>query len=262
MNSAKNDSHLPLISCLCVSNDRPHFLRNAINYFRNQTYPNKELVIVSCRLQKEYKEIIESANSPGIKYFFLKNDQKLTLGELRNYSIELSTGEYFCIWDDDDWYHRNRLEIQLQEAIRNNKAASVIPYLILFHAPKQQAYLSHPYPMPGSILCKKEIATATVKYPSMDKTEDHYFLMELIGQNVLYPVVDPSLYIYVFHGGNTWNEGHFNVICNRGYKFPPSVNLLIEDILNNRYSYAQASELLRSPDVLKEFNYFPEGFNH
>jgi glycosyltransferase involved in cell wall biosynthesis len=251
-------NHLPLISCLCVSGDRPHFLRKAIHYFEKQTYPNKELVIVSRSLQPEYKRIVEAANSPDIKYFFLESNRKSTLGELRNYSIEMSAGEYFCIWDDDDWYHQNRLEIQLQEAIRNNKPASVIPYFILFHGPKRQAYLSHPFPIPGSILCKKEIVSETLRYPSMDLSEDKHFLMGLVEKNVLFPIVDPALYIYVFHGANSWNEEHFNFFFNRGFKLPAGLSKLIEEVLNNRYTYERSSELLRSPDVLKEFNYFAE----
>ena len=37
---------LPRVSCVCVSQNRPHFLKKAISYFKHQTYPNKDLVIV------------------------------------------------------------------------------------------------------------------------------------------------------------------------------------------------------------------------
>ena len=247
---------LPLISCLCVSNDRPNFLKKVINYFQEQTYQHKELIIVSGKLIRDYEEITRSANSPSVKYYFLNNDRTSTLGELRNFSIKMSTGEYFCIWDDDDWYHQTRLEMQLQAAVKNNKSASVMPYFILFHAAKRQAFLSHLFPIPGSILCKKEIVSESLKYPSMNLSEDAHFLQTLVAKNVLFPIIDPSLYIYVFHGTNSWSEEHFNFFFSRGHKFSPSLSQLIEEVVNNKYNYQKASDLLRSPEVLKEFNYF------
>jgi glycosyltransferase involved in cell wall biosynthesis len=252
-----NNNHPPLISCLCVSSDRPHFLRKTIHYFQQQTYSHKELVIVSLKFQTEYKQIVDSANSPNLKYFFLENDRKLTLGELRNYSIEMSAGEYFCNWDDDDWYHRNRLEIQLQAAIRSYKPASVMPYLVMFHSAKRQAYLTHPYPMPPTILCKKEIVSDVLRYPSMDRGEDSHFLLRLVERNLLVPVIDPTLYIYVFHGANTWNEKHFDFLFGQANKLSTGLSQLVEDVLNHKYSYERSSELLRSPEIMKEFNYFP-----
>ena len=246
----------PLVSCLCVSSNRPEFLKNTIKYFEAQTYPNKELIIVSNHFSQEYKEIVDSINSSDIKYYFLSNDRKVTLGELRNYSIKMSGGEYFCIWDDDDWYHRNRLKIQLQEAVRNNKPATIMPYFILFNKVKRQGALSHLYPIQGSILCRKKIITEGLKYPSMNISEDRNFAEKLYECNAFFPVINPSLYIYIYHGTNTWNEGHFDFFYERGYKLSPELNQIIEDIITNKYNYEKSSELLDSPDVLKEFNYF------
>ena len=37
---------LPLISCICITRNRPGYLSKAIVCFKQQTYPNKELVIL------------------------------------------------------------------------------------------------------------------------------------------------------------------------------------------------------------------------
>ena len=40
------NNQLPLISCICVTREKPSLLKRAIDCFLAQTYPNKELVIL------------------------------------------------------------------------------------------------------------------------------------------------------------------------------------------------------------------------
>jgi glycosyltransferase involved in cell wall biosynthesis len=37
-----------------------------------------------------------------------------SLGALRNYSVEMARGDIVVQWDDDDWYHKRRIEVQFQ----------------------------------------------------------------------------------------------------------------------------------------------------
>lgn len=243
----------PLISCLCISNNRAKHLKKAIGYFQAQSWPNRELIIVSSAHDPEYEEIINSFSDNSIKYFW-EHTSGLTLGELRNVALEKSNGEYFCVWDDDDWYHYQRLEIQMKELVKSKKKGVVLPYVILLDAVNKEAHLSVPVLPPASLLCKKSVITPTLLYPSKDKAEDTVFLYTLFRENILYPLTNPILYIYVYHGGNTWSLEHFS--SPRGYKFSEEATRLIMDVVNDKYSCKEASQLLGSTKMLAEMDYF------
>ena len=242
----------PVISCLCISNHRPHHLRKAIACFMAQTYPNKELVILSEKPDPEYEALIAPYSTESIKYYNV-GGPKLTLGECRNMAIEKSTGDYFCIWDDDDWYHAQRLEIQLEEILRSNKSASVLTFCLLFDSVNKAAHLSLPVLPPQTLMCKKSIVTKDIMYPPWNREEDAYFFYTLVVNNILYPIINPILYIYVFHGGNTWNLEHFAL--SQGYKMSDEATRIIGDIVEGNYSCEEGSGLLSDPRILGELNY-------
>src|SRR5436305_1073460 len=37
-----------------------------------------------------------------------------TVGDLRNLALEHATGDFIVNWDDDDWHHPRRIEVQMQ----------------------------------------------------------------------------------------------------------------------------------------------------
>src|SRR5687767_2520582 len=203
----------PLVSCLCISQNRPEHLTKAISCFIAQTYLEKELIIVSRYYDPEYDKIISQYADRSVKYYGLQTATELTMGELRNFAIEKSEGEFFCIWDDDDWYHNKRIEIQLQGIFEGRKNGSILPYCLLFDCVNKVAYLSSPTLMvPASVMCKKDRIGKNALYQPLNKEEDIRFLSYLVEHRMLFPVVAPVLYIYVYHAQNLSNANHFNEI--------------------------------------------------
>lgn len=107
-------SNEPLVSCLCVTHQRVDLLKRAIDCFRNQSYDNRELLIIYEDLDIETADYVEKITNPQIFLLKVKSALKLTLGDLRNMSIRKCNGTYFCQWDDDDWYKDNRIEYQMK----------------------------------------------------------------------------------------------------------------------------------------------------
>src|SRR5690349_16817755 len=134
---------LPLISCLCVSNRRVPLLKMSIACFQAQSYSNKEMVIVCQENDQDTIQYIESLNSDIILLVKVSPPDSLTLGELRNLSLEHSRGEYFCQWDDDDWCHRDRLMIQYQNTTRNLFPATMLMNVLMFDTGRGDAYFSY-----------------------------------------------------------------------------------------------------------------------
>jgi len=251
-----NKPSYPFVSCLCLTRNRPAYLRRAIQCFISQSYANKELLIVIRDDDHVSKEIIRSAAGSHIRCLELPCVPKKSLGELRNIAILNCRGDYFCQWDDDDWYHNDRLEIQVEALLRHEKSASILVKYLMYDAMHEQAYLSPIGPWASSILCKKDLVNDSISYPPVSLREDSIFLNRLYGVNCLVPVLHPCTYIYVHHGRNTWNAGHFNRLFARSKKLSADTSLLVKDILNGDLDNAQASAALLAPAVLKEMDYF------
>jgi len=247
----------PLVSCLCVSSNRPKFLKNTIQSFLAQKYECKELIIVSSDTNEAYSQIIESHHSSNtsIKYFPLDGSRKLTLGELRNFSISKATGDFMCNWDDDDWSHEKRLEIQVRQAVRNSKKASVLAYCLIHDAINNRSYLSRPFFHPATILFHRCLIDKQTLYPSQNLQEDLEFFLKLNAKNAVMPIIDPSLYVYVFHGGNTWNSSHFTRFFNRSQPLSDKTSQLIKTIVSFEVSVDKASRLLHTSEFLAELDY-------
>lgn len=240
----------PLISCLCVSYNRPQQLALAIECFHGQTYKNKELVIVGHADDEESQRVASEAG-PNVVFHAVP---KASLGELRNGSIQLSKGDYFCQWDDDDWYHKSRLAEQLKVLRKMKKQACVMAYWLMYDKVNGEAYFSYPTMWAGTIMCHRSIYEAGIHYKSLGKSEDEMYMKELYATNLMVPLVMPSLYIYVYHGRNTWEAEHFKTLFSRGQPLSSKTSTVIGDILSKKYSHSQSSKIMTN--LIKEFNYF------
>jgi len=245
----------PLVSCICITRNRVELLRRAINCFKGQSYFNKELVILYESDDLETGEYLKCLEDSKIQIVEVNPNLRLTLGELRNLGIKSSKGEYFCQWDDDDWYHIRRLEFQMNASRYSQKPVCLLAYWLLFDGLKNQAYLSLPSLWEGSILCKKNILGDQLKYANLPRGEDTIFRNALIPKNVIYPLLMPNLYIYNYTGRNTWDYDHFKSLFDESQNLPANVSQLIKDILDQKYDVKESSSMLDSPDVLQEFNY-------
>ncbi len=215
-----------LISCLCVTHHKPQLLKRAIACFNSQSYKSKQLVIVYEETDILTCTYIQShIFASNIKLVAISGDlPKLMLGELRNRSIKEADGEYVCQWDDDDWYSCDRLEIQMNYLQKNEKQASVLLRWIIFDSLTQKSYLSFAYPWEGSLLCRKELLEA-YPYPALGKGEDSPVVKALIAdEHVAFIPNEPEIYVYNFHGANTWDEQHFQGFINLSIELPEETN--------------------------------------
>jgi len=110
-------SDKPLVSCLCCTYGRPVLLGETLKCFLDQSYSNKELIIVN---DQEGVTLKLESDYPGVQ---LHNCSKRfdSLGQKRNYVKSLAKGEFYCIWDDDDLYAPFRLSdsVDLMNSIKD-----------------------------------------------------------------------------------------------------------------------------------------------
>ena len=111
----------PLVSvCTPTFNRRP-FIPIMFECFRNQTYPKDriEWIIVDDGTDK-IRDLVESSGIPNIKYFAL--DEKMPLGQKRNYMHKQAKGSIIVYMDDDDYYPPERVEHAVDTLMSNKEA--------------------------------------------------------------------------------------------------------------------------------------------
>jgi hypothetical protein len=202
----------PLISCLMVTANRAVIARVAIECFSEQTWPNKELVIIDDGVE-DYSDLIASFDCADlVRYIKLQPaNPRLSLGELRNFSIEEARGEWCVQWDDDEWYHPERLAVQLNAAVQADVGASALKWTLMHVKDDSDQSLTFRgdsgIATPGTLMFRK----GDERYPHLARNEDGIFLRNVKDSNGLV-VLDENhsyLFIRVFHGSNTWEKDHF-----------------------------------------------------
>ena len=202
----------PLISCLMVTANRAEIARVAIECFSDQTWPNKELVIIDDGAE-DYGDLIASFDCADlVRYIKLQPaNPRLSLGELRNLSIEEAHGTWCVQWDDDEWYHPERLAVQLNAAAQANVGASALKWTLMHVKEASDQSLTFRgdsgIATPGTLMFRK----GDVRYPHLARNEDGIFLRDVKDNHGLV-VLDEKyshLFIRVFHGSNTWEKDHF-----------------------------------------------------
>lgn len=99
-----------MVSCVCITYGREHLIGEAIESFLRQDYSgDKELIIVNDCSEQE----LECSYSD----VFILNSKKRfkSIGEKRNASVSLSSGDFIFPWDDDDIHLPNRISYSLSQ---------------------------------------------------------------------------------------------------------------------------------------------------
>lgn len=210
----------PLISCLMVTLPVPErfkLLKRSVADYIAQTHARRELVIVANGGTPEALAAIK-AHVAGLgrgDIRIVEPPGNLTLGALRNISKASARGEVICQWDDDDLFHPERLERQLDALVRSGAEAVCLQQVMQFFTVERLLYclnfhIGGETVFAGSLMCW----TATpVVYPESGESarlgEDTEVAWQLLQRGVLHVLADmPHLYVYVCHGANSWSDWH------------------------------------------------------
>lgn len=108
------DIGLPLVTCIMPTANRQDFMLESIQYFLEQDYPYKELVIIDDGNESSAKFI---PNLYSLRYFHLR--EKRSIGTKRNLACEKAAGNIILHWDDDDWYASNWISYQVKTLLQS-----------------------------------------------------------------------------------------------------------------------------------------------
>jgi glycosyltransferase involved in cell wall biosynthesis len=214
----------PLISCLMVALPTPPRLaglkRSVADYLR-QTWPARELIVVlnggEAPVAAAIRTHVAGLGRPDIRIVEPAGD--LPLGALRNIAKMEAAGDNVCQWDDDDLYHPGRLDQQAAALGASGAEAICLEQVMQFFPAERELYCDNFRSAPegafaGSIMAWK---SAVPTYPETGATarlgEDSEVVLQLKARGGLAVLSDHAhLYVYVSHGGNSWDDAHHRVL--------------------------------------------------
>lgn len=200
---------LPKISCLMVTKGRIDSVSLSIACFLKQSYSNKELIIVTDIIDiSALKKLVEEQPTNQIRLLKTKKSEML-LGDLRNIAVDYASGEFICQWDDDDLFHPSRLTTQYHALRKHGADACLLARWMLWWPSKMRLAVSGKRQWEGSLLCRKSVMPA---YPSLKMGEDTPLVEQLMKNNRVVNLDVPELYLYIYHGRNTFTSEHFSKI--------------------------------------------------
>lgn len=216
---------LPKISCLMVTaKNRLEYLKLSFRCYCDQTYPNRELIILN-EGPPEYQQAIEElvAGRDDVNCIWLNG--KYTLGALRNIAVVLSSGDIWMQWDDDDFNLPERIATQYTFFRGKPKAVACFlsDQLHYYFGTKTIFWedwwgyhggnLKRFSLIPGTIMAYKD--AFTYRYPSRGEfcnaAEDSVLTGQLCngGEDMIELLSQRGyMQVYSYHGKNVWDLQH------------------------------------------------------
>ncbi len=210
----------PLVSCICITQNRRFFLRQAVRYFKDawQIYSGEaELVILDGSEHSSEEALADDLwlDSERMRYVHEPSPPHAKTGALHNRACELARGDIIIQWDDDDWQSADRI-VQQVRALGGHSGDVMVEYpagafaftsqFYWYHLGERQACPARSWSHGGS-------AGATFAYHrkvweacpfrDVDQGEDNFFWQDHAARGT--PMIDtrdPSLVVYIRHNRN------------------------------------------------------------
>lgn len=107
----------PLISVIITTHNRVSLLKRAIDSVIHQSYTNIECIVVDDASNDETQTFC--AKLSNIRYYRIDALESKGGNYARNVGIDKSNGEFIAFLDDDDRWHNDKLEKQIQILLNN-----------------------------------------------------------------------------------------------------------------------------------------------
>ncbi|HGF5683118.1 TPA: glycosyltransferase [Klebsiella pneumoniae] len=103
-----------LITVYITTQNRPQLLERALLSLKEQSYKKFEVIVCNDASDEihtsDYEKVVKEFQSSFHEFNYIVNEKKQGACVSRNKAIQLAQGEYITGLDDDDYYHRKRLE--------------------------------------------------------------------------------------------------------------------------------------------------------
>jgi glycosyltransferase involved in cell wall biosynthesis len=123
------------VSVIIPTYERPELVHDAINTALKQTFDNIEIIVVDDGSADPYTDEIAAEFPESVTC--IRHEQNRGLSAARNTGIENASGKYIAFLDDDDRWHRSKIERQV-EAMKSNADVGMVTCLVASITPDQE----------------------------------------------------------------------------------------------------------------------------
>lgn len=199
-----------MISCLMVTKYDIGTFSKAIRSYVNQTWQEKELVVVFEKTQPYSSEKTKIANSIGAKIILA--EEGLKIGDLRNIAMDNATGDIVLQWDDDEINHPSRIKIQAEKLLSEDAYACFLEDRVHHYQKEKSLYIENgaysfclnghiKQHCPGTLMM---LNNKEFRYSSRNWGDDIEIMKNIAKQKKITTVKSMAcLYVYSYHGENT-----------------------------------------------------------
>ncbi len=100
------------VSVIIPVHNSEKYILECLNSVINQTYKNLEIIVIDDKSTDNSINIIKSIKDKRIKLIELEKNSGAAIA--RNKGIEISTGDYICFLDSDDYWKLKKIEKQVK----------------------------------------------------------------------------------------------------------------------------------------------------
>lgn len=202
------------VSALMLTHKRLEMAKTSIECFLSQTYENKELIIVNSggiHYFNRLNDFIKFQNTDKIKHVLVNRKIDTTMGDLRNHALTNATGDYCCVWDDDDFYSKTRIESSVYFLEKMNVDYVMFQNFIVKLNGKTKHSIRNKKGLEPTLMFRSCYNT---RYASLNRHEDTDFIRRMKEKGLTSYIIDNDKndYIYNFHGDNISPFNHFKEI--------------------------------------------------
>jgi glycosyltransferase involved in cell wall biosynthesis len=192
-----------LISAIMPTRGRPEWAAQAVECFRRQTFPHRELIILDDHEEPSFEDDA-FLHDDAIHYSRLH--RRWNIPVKRNMAVRLAVGAWVAHWDSDDWSAPDRMDDQIVRLQRSQKAVTGYSSMYFWDEQTSQAfqYTGPPHFAIGTSLCYQKAWWRL--HPFQERLmveEDNAFVLEAARANELVVAEAGALMVARAHAGNT-----------------------------------------------------------
>lgn len=224
----------PLVSCICITQNRRLFLRQAIRYFNaarevviddwgRGTFCELVILDGSARSNVDLLDVDlwTDLAAPGnglieVRYFHEPSPPHAKTGALHNRACELARGDIIVQWDDDDWQAPDRIVQQVRalgghsdDVLEEypNGAFAFTSRFWWYHLGEKKACPArswlHGGGSAGATFAYHRKAWEAAPFRDVDQGEDNFFWTDHQARGTpMIDMKDPELVVYIRHNRN------------------------------------------------------------
>jgi len=134
----------------------------------------------------------------GIRYL---ETGEASIGQKLNLGVKNSSANFFCKWDDDDWYSPKFLSQLIDPIYQKPGTISFVDSHLVLDL-KEWALYDMEYTIGGGTICFDRKAWETKPFKDLSFGEDQDFYLNR--NQIVRVTPSPRNYVLVRHGKNTW----------------------------------------------------------